>query len=479
MGDATLNVTPPGAVIRCADRRRYTARPRCLPNLMPEPSKKVYLITYGCQMNEYDSSKMVDVLAKSHGYIRTQSADDADLLLLNTCSVREKAQEKVFSELGRWKDWKAAKPDRLIGVGGCVASQEGDAIARRAPIVDVVFGPQTLHRLPELIDRTRREHQPAIDISFPEIEKFDRLPEPRAEGVTAFVSVMEGCSKYCTFCVVPYTRGTEVSRPLDDVLTECAQLVEQGVKELTLLGQNVNAYRGKMGQTGEHCDLALLITYLARMPGLARIRYTTSHPAEFTDALIDAFADEPKLASYLHLPVQSGSDRILGMMKRGYTRADYLAKIKRIRAARPDISLSSDFIVGFPSESDDDFVQTMDLIAEAGFDGAFSFVYSPRPGTPASNLRDTVTLETKQQRLAILQDRVRGLDTQFKQALIGSRQTVLVEKVARKGGGQIAGRTSTNRWINFEAPASLIGHFTEVEVTEALPNSLRGRWVAP
>ena len=442
-------------------------------------SKKLYLITYGCQMNEYDSAKMASVLEASHGYTRTQDPDEADLLLLNTCSVREKAQEKVFSELGRWKDWKAAKPDRVIGVGGCVASQEGDAIATRAPMVDLVFGPQTLHRLPELLDTTRRTHKPAVDISFPEIEKFDRLPEPRAEGVTAFVSIMEGCSKYCTFCVVPYTRGTEVSRPLDDVLTECAQLVDQGVKEITLLGQNVNAYLGPMGKTGEWCDLALLITHLARFDGLKRIRYTTSHPAEFTDALIDSFADEPKLASYLHLPVQSGADRILGMMKRGYTRAEYLAKIKRIRAARPDISLSSDFIIGFPSESDDDFIQTMDLIAEAGFDGAFSFVYSPRPGTPAANLRDNVPVEVKQQRLKILQDRIRGLDTEFKQALVGSRQTVLVEKIAKKGGGQIAGRTSTNRWINFEAPESLIGQFTDVVVTESQPNSLRGRWIAP
>jgi tRNA-2-methylthio-N6-dimethylallyladenosine synthase len=442
-------------------------------------SKKLYLITYGCQMNEYDSTKMASVLESSHGYTRTQDPDEADLLLLNTCSVREKAQEKVFSELGRWKDWKAAKPDRVIGVGGCVASQEGEAIAKRAPMVDLIFGPQTLHRLPELLDTTRRTHKPAVDISFPEIEKFDRLPEPRAEGVTAFVSIMEGCSKYCTFCVVPYTRGTEVSRPLDDVLTECAQLVDQGVKEINLLGQNVNAYRGPMGNSGELCDLALLITYLARFEGLKRIRYTTSHPAEFTDALIDSFADEPKLASYLHLPVQSGADRILGMMKRGYTRADYLAKIKRIRAARPDISLSSDFIVGFPSESDDDFIQTMDLIAEAGFDGAFSFVYSPRPGTPAANLRDNVPPEVKKHRLSILQDRIRGLDASFKEALVGSRQSVLVEKVATKGGGQIAGRTSTNRWINFTAPESLIGHFADVDVTETQPNSLRGRWVPP
>jgi tRNA-2-methylthio-N6-dimethylallyladenosine synthase len=349
------------------------------------PPKKLFLITYGCQMNEYDSSKMADVLKQSHGYERTQVPEEADILLLNTCSVREKAQEKVFSELGRWRDWKAERPGRIIGVGGCVASQEGETITARAPHVDLVFGPQTLHRLPALLEETRASHKPAIDISFPEIEKFDRMPEPRAEGVTAFVSIMEGCSKYCTFCVVPYTRGHEVSRPLDDVLVECAQLAAQGVREITLLGQNVNAYRGPMADTADLCDLALLINYLARIPGLERIRYTTSHPNEFSDALIDAFNDEPKLANYLHLPVQSGSDRILGMMKRNYTKAQYLDKIRRVRAARPDIALSSDFIVGFPSESEDDFMETMDLIAQARFDSAYSFVYSPRPGTPAAN----------------------------------------------------------------------------------------------
>lgn len=441
-------------------------------------SKKLYLITYGCQMNEYDSAKMADVLAASHGYTRTQNPEEADLLLLNTCSIREKAQEKVFSELGRWKDWKAADPSRVIGVGGCVASQEGQAIAERAPLVDLVFGPQTLHRLPALLDAQRAQRRPQVDVSFPEIEKFDRLPEPRAEGVTAFVSIMEGCSKYCSFCVVPYTRGTEVSRPLDAVLTECAQLVDQGVQEITLLGQNVNAYRGAMGTSGEVCDLALLISYLARFEGLKRIRYTTSHPAEFTDALIEAFAEEPKLASYLHLPVQSGSDRILGMMKRGYTRAEYLAKIRRIRAARPGLSLSSDFIVGFPSETDEDFRQTMDLIAEADFDQAYSFVYSPRPGTPAANLRDSIPAEVKQQRLEILQARIRALDDAFKRNLVGTRQSILVERPARKGGGQMAGRTSTNRWVNFDAPPSLVGQFVDVEVTEALNNSLRGRWLS-
>jgi tRNA-2-methylthio-N6-dimethylallyladenosine synthase len=436
---------------------------------------KLYLITYGCQMNEYDSSKMADVLARSHGYERTQNPDEADLLLLNTCSVREKAQEKVFSELGRWKEWKKADPSRVIGVGGCVASQEGDAIAARAPMVDIVFGPQTLHRLPELLETTRATRKPAVDISFPEIEKFDRLPEPRAEGVTAFVSIMEGCSKYCSFCVVPYTRGEEVSRPLDDVLLECAQLVEQGVREITLLGQNVNAYRGRMGDTAERCDLALLIHYLARMPGLERIRFTTSHPAEFTDSLVDAFAEEPKLASYLHLPVQSGSDRILGMMKRGYTRTQFLEKIRRIRAARPGLSLSSDFIVGFPSETEDDFMRTIDLIGEAQFDCAYSFVYSPRPGTPAANLRDGVPLEEKNRRLQILQSRIRQIDDAFRESFVGTVQSVLVEKPSRRGGGQIAGRTSHNRMVNFDGPESLIGRFVDVEITETQPNSLRGR----
>ncbi|SFF58616.1 tRNA-2-methylthio-N6-dimethylallyladenosine synthase [Fontimonas thermophila] len=441
-------------------------------------SRKLYLISYGCQMNEYDSAKMADVLAASHGYQRTDNPDEADLLLLNTCSVREKAQEKVFSELGRWKEWKQAAPGRVIGVGGCVAAQEGQAITERQPLVDIVFGPQTLHRLPVLLDQVRATRRPAVDVSFPEIEKFDCLPEPRAQGPTAFVSIMEGCSKYCTFCVVPYTRGEEVSRPLDSVLTEIAQLAEQGVREVTLLGQNVNAYRGAMGARGETCDLALLIAYVARIPGIERIRYTTSHPAEFTDALIEAFAQEPKLASYLHLPVQSGSDRILGMMKRGYTRAQYLEKVRRVRAARPDISLSTDFIVGFPTETDDDFMRTMDLIAEAGFDCAFSFIYSPRPGTPAANLRDSVPLEEKQRRLEILQARIRALDGAFKRALVGTTQRVLVERPARRAG-QIAGRTSTNRWVNFEGPASLIGRFVDVEITEALNNSLRGRLVQP
>ena len=439
------------------------------------PPKKLFLITYGCQMNEYDSAKMADVLKQSHGYERTQVPEEADILLLNTCSVREKAQEKVFSELGRWREWKAERPGRVIGVGGCVASQEGEAITARAPHVDLVFGPQTLHRLPALLEQTRASHKPAVDISFPEIEKFDRMPEPRAEGVTAFVSIMEGCSKYCTFCVVPYTRGHEVSRPLDDVLVECAQLTAQGVREITLLGQNVNAYRGPMTDTADLCDLALLINYLARIPGLERIRYTTSHPNEFSDALIDAFTDEPKLANYLHLPVQSGSDRILGMMKRNYTKAQYLDKIRRVRAARPDIALSSDFIVGFPSESEDDFMETMDLIAQARFDSAYSFVYSPRPGTPAANLRDNVTLEEKNRRLHILQNRIRQFDDEFKQNLVGTTQQILVEKPSVRGQGRIAGRTSTNRMVNFEGPESLIGQLVNVYITETQPNSLRGR----
>jgi tRNA-2-methylthio-N6-dimethylallyladenosine synthase len=438
---------------------------------------KLFVVTYGCQMNEYDSSKMADVLQASHGFERTTVPEEADVLLLNTCSVREKAQEKVFSELGRWKEWKAARAGRVIGVGGCVASQEGDAITARAPHVDLVFGPQTLHRLPALLEQTRRTHAPAVDISFPEIEKFDRLPDPVASGVSAFVSIMEGCSKYCSFCVVPYTRGTEVSRPLDDVLTEIALLAEQGVREVTLLGQNVNAYRGRMGGSRETCDLALLIHFIARMPGIERIRFTTSHPAEFTDSLVEAFATEPKLASYLHLPVQSGSDRILGMMKRGYTRAQYIEKIRRVRAARPGISLSSDFIVGFPSESDADFAQTMELIGEIGFDGAFSFIYSPRPGTPAANLRDNIALETKQQRLDILQTRIRSLDGEYKRAMIGTVQSVLVERPSRRGMGQVAGRTSSNRWVNFDGAEALIGRFVDVQITEALPNSLRGRQV--
>ena len=440
-------------------------------------SRKLYLISYGCQMNDYDSTKMADVLGASHGYTRTQNPDEADLLLLNTCSVRERAQEKVFSELGRWREWKEARPDRVIGVGGCVASQEGQAITHRAPMVDMVFGPQTLHRLPALLNETRRSHKPVVDIAFPEIEKFDHLPRPRAEGVTAFVSVMEGCSKYCTFCIVPYTRGPEVSRPLDGVLLECAQLVEQGVREINLLGQNVNAYRGAMGDSGEFCDLALLIHYVARLPGIERIHYTTSHPAEFSDALIDAYAEEPKLASYLHLPVQSGSDRVLAMMKRGYTRDQYLAKIARVKAARPGLSLTTDIIVGFPSESDADFAMTMNLVQEAGFDAAYSFVYSQRPGTPAANLRDSVPQAEKDARLQLLQAQVRVQDDAYKQAMVGTTQRVLVEKPSRRGGGQMSGRTSSNRTVNFDGHERLIGQMVDVFIGEATTNSLRGRIV--
>jgi tRNA-2-methylthio-N6-dimethylallyladenosine synthase len=444
---------------------------------MTSPSRagpKVYIQTYGCQMNEYDSAKMADVLAHAQGYERTTLPDDADLVLINTCSVREKAQEKVFSELGRWKSWKAARPGRLVGVGGCVASQEGEALPRRAPIVDVVFGPQTLHRLPELLERVRATGASAVDVSFPEIEKFDRLPEPVASGCTAYVSIMEGCSKYCTFCVVPYTRGEEVSRPFADVMRECEALVAQGVREITLLGQNVNAYRGAMAP-GETCDLALLVEHLAQLDGLGRIRFMTSHPVEFTDALVEAFATVPKLASFLHLPVQSGSDRILGMMKRGHTRAQYLEKIRRVREARPGISLSSDFIVGFPGESESDFAATLELVDAARFDCAFTFQYSPRPGTPAANLRDAVPPQTKASRLQQLQSRVRELDDAFKQALVGTTQSVLVERDSRRGQGQLTGRASSNRWINFDGPPELVGHFADVVVTEALTNSLRGR----
>ena len=442
------------------------------------PAPKLFLISWGCQMNEYDSAKMADVLAQSHGYTRTQNPDEADLLLLNTCSVREKAQEKGFSELGRWKEWKAANPNRVIGVGGCVASQEGEALAKRADVVDLVFGPQTLHRLPQLLEQTRSSHRPAVDVRFPEIEKFDHLPAPRAEGPTAFVSIMEGCSKYCSFCIVPYTRGPEVSRPLDDVLVECARLAEQGVREINLLGQNVNAYRGRMGDTGEFCDLALLIHYVARIPGIERIHYTTSHPAEFSEALIAAYAEEPKLASYLHLPVQSGSNRILAAMKRGYSREQYLAKIARVRQARPGLSISTDIIVGFPSETEQDFADTLDAIEQAGFDGAYSFLYSPRPGTPAANLKDNVPVELKERRLALLQARIKQRNDEYQLGLVGSTQSVLVEKPARKGVGQVSGRTPQNRTINFDGPESLIGQFVPVLVTEAMPNSLRGRRLA-
>ena len=425
-------------------------------------------------MNEYDSDRMADVLRESHGYELTGNADEADLLLVNTCSIREKAQEKVFSELGRWRPFKEKRPDVMIGVGGCVASHEGEGITKRAPFVDVVFGPQTLHRLPELIEDARATRKPVVDISFPEIEKFDRLPEPRAEGPTAFVSVMEGCSKYCSFCVVPYTRGEEISRPFDDVIAECVSLAGQGVAEINLLGQNVNAYRGPM-YDGQIADLATLIYYVAAIDGIERIRFTTSHPMEFTDSLIQAYAEVPKLASYLHLPVQHGSDRVLARMKRGHTVLEYKQKIRKLRKARPDISLSSDFIVGFPGESDEDFEALMSLIEEIGFDQSFSFVYSPRPGTPAASLADDTPMEIKKRRLQLLQARITQQAREISNSMVGTTQRVLVEKTSKKDANEVAGRTENMRWVNFAADPSCIGRFVDVVIIEALPNSLRGR----
>jgi len=425
-------------------------------------------------MNEYDSEKMADVLRESHGYELTDSPDDADLLLVNTCSIREKAQEKVFSELGRWKQLKKKNPHVKIGVGGCVASQEGEGITQRAPFVDVVFGPQTLHRLPELIDGAERSRASVVDVTFPEIEKFDRLPAPRAEGPTAFVSVMEGCSKYCSFCVVPYTRGEEISRPFDDVIAEVVTLADQGVREVNLLGQNVNAYRGPM-HDGEVADLATLIYYVAAIDGIERIRFTTSHPVEFTDSLVQAYAEVPKLASYLHLPVQHGSDRILAAMKRGHTVLEYRQKIRKLREARPGISLSSDFIVGFPGETDRDFEKLMDLIADIGFDQSFSFIYSARPGTPAASLQDDTPLAVKKERLGLLQARINQQAHAISRGMVGTTQKVLVEKLSKKSDRQVTGRTENNRWVNFDADRSTIGTFVDVVITEALPNSLRGR----
>ena len=437
-------------------------------------AKKLYIKTFGCQMNEYDSQKMADVLRESHGYELTKDAGDADLLLVNTCSIREKAQEKVFSQLGRWRALKEKKDGVLIGVGGCVASQEGDGITKRAPYVDVVFGPQTLHRLPEMIDGARNNGGSVVDISFPEIEKFDCLPDPRADGPTAFVSVMEGCSKYCSFCVVPYTRGEEVSRPLDDVILEVAQLAEQGVREVNLLGQNVNAYRGPM-HDGSIADLATLIYYVDAIDGIDRIRFTTSHPVEFTDSLIQAYAEVPSLASYLHLPVQHGSDRVLAAMKRGHTTLEYKSKIRRLREARPGLSLSSDFIVGFPGETDADFEALMNLVADIGFDQSFSFIYSARPGTPAASLVDDTPVEVKKERLRILQARINQQAMNISRAMIGTTQRILVEKTSKKSASQVSGRTENMRWVNVDGHAALIGQFVDVIITEALPNSLRGR----
>ncbi len=438
---------------------------------------KLYIQTFGCQMNEYDSAKMADVLKESHGVEQVDDPQKADILLLNTCSIREKAQEKVFSLLGRFRQLKELNPNIVIGVGGCVASQEGDLIRQRAPYVDMVFGPQTLHRLPQMLDEVSTIHQPVIDVSFPEIEKFDNLPEPRAEGPSAFVSIMEGCSKYCTFCVVPYTRGEEISRPLDDIIAEVASLAEQGVVEVNLLGQNVNAYRGETHE-GDIADLALLIHYISQIEGIKRIRYTTSHPNEFSDSLIEVYKEVPELVSFLHLPVQSGSDRILSMMKRGHSALEYKSKIRRIREARPDIYLSSDFIVGFPGETDADFQATMQLIKDIRFDQSFSFIYSPRPGTPASSLPDDVPMEVKKQRLAELQACINEFAMEYSRAMVGTTQNILVHGVSKKNSEELAGRTENNRVVNFDPKGQdLIGKIIPVKITEAYNNSLRGEIV--
>ena len=435
---------------------------------------KLYIKTHGCQMNEYDSAKMADVLAAEHGLELTDNELEADVILINTCSIREKAQEKVFSQLGRWKELKTANSSVIIGVGGCVASQEGENILKRAPYVDLVFGPQTLHRLPEMIDAKRATGRSQVDISFPEIEKFDRLPEPRAEGPTAFVSIMEGCSKYCSFCVVPYTRGEEVSRPFDDVLAEVAQLAAQGVREVNLLGQNVNAYRGPMFD-GEVADLALLIRAIAQIDGIGRIRFTTSHPLEFSDSLIEAHRDVPELASYLHLPVQSGSDRILAAMKRNHTALEYKAKLRKLREAKPGICISSDFIVGFPGETDKDFEATLKLIEDVGFDQSFSFIYSKRPGTPAANLPDDTGEAVKSERLGRLQAVLNANAKAISLAMVGSVQRVLVEKTSTRDPSEFTGRTENMRYVNFAGHPRMIGQFVDVRITEAMTNSLRGQ----
>jgi len=439
-------------------------------------SRKVFIKTFGCQMNEYDSDKMADVLGAAQGYEQTQDIDEADLVVFNTCSVREKAQEKVFSDLGRVKHLK--KKGVQIAVGGCVASQEGEAIIARAPYVDVVFGPQTLHRLPELLNQRAALKKPQVDISFPEIEKFDHLPPARIDGASAFVSIMEGCSKYCSYCVVPYTRGEEINRPLDDVLTEVAGLVAQGVKEITLLGQNVNAYRGSMGDTAEIADFALLLEYIAEIPGVERIRYVTSHPNEFTQRLIDVYAKVPQLVSHLHLPVQHGSDRILMAMKRGYTAMEYKSTIRKLRAVRPDLSMSSDFIVGFPGETEEDFDKLMKLITDIGFDASFSFIFSPRPGTPAANLHDDTPHEVKLRRLQHLQATVEDNVRRIGESRIGTVQRILVEGSSRKSAAELMGRTECNRIVNFDAGPlgqRLVGQMVDVRITEALPHSLRGQ----
>jgi tRNA-2-methylthio-N6-dimethylallyladenosine synthase len=435
---------------------------------------KLFIKTHGCQMNEYDSARMADVLAASHGLELTADEAEADVILINTCSIREKAQEKVFSQLGRWKQIKQKNDRVVIGVGGCVASQEGEAIVKRAPYVDLVFGPQTLHRLPQMIEARRQSGHAQVDISFPEIEKFDRLPEPRAEGPTAFVSIMEGCSKYCSYCVVPYTRGEEISRPFDDVVGEVAMLAEQGVREVNLLGQNVNAYRGPM-YDGAIADLAVLIHAIAEIDGIGRIRFTTSHPMEFSDSLVEAYANVPKLANYLHLPVQAGSDRILSAMKRGYTALEYKQRIRKLRAVRPGISISSDFIVGFPGETDRDFEQTMKLIEDVGFDQSFSFIYSRRPGTPAANLPDDTPDAVKHERLARLQTAINANAKKIGEAMVGTVQTVLVEGPSKKNPAEMTGRTENMRFVNFPGDARMRGQFVDVEITQAMSNSLRGR----
>ena len=442
-------------------------------------SGKLYIKTMGCQMNEYDSSRMVDLLAETHGYSLTDNPEEADLLLLNTCSIRERAQEKVFTQLGYWKAHKRNRPGTLIGVGGCVASQEGAAIRTRAPYVDVVFGPQTLHRLPELLDQARAGGRAVVDVSFPEIEKFDRLPEPRVEGVRAYVSIMEGCSKYCTYCVVPFTRGEEFSRPFDDVLAEVASLATQGVREVTFLGQNVNAYQGARHEGG-HADLAELIRYTAEMDGIGRIRFMTSHPVEFGDRLIAAYRDVPQLAAHLHLPVQSGADRILAAMKRGHTVLEYKSKLRQLRAIRPALSVSTDIIVGFPGETDADFEATMNLVAECGFDNSFCFVYSTRPGTPAADYPDTTTAAVKNQRLTLLQQRIEQQTMDISRRMVGTVQRVLIEGPSKHGPHELAGRTENNRVVNLAvSDPGLIGQFVDVEITDVLHWSLRGRLLEP
>ena len=434
---------------------------------------KLHIPTWGCQMNEYDSSNMADLLLATHGLELTENPEEADVLLLNTCSIREKAQEKVFSQLGRWKNWKKDKPELIIGVGGCVASQEGEHIRDRAPFVDIVFGPQTLHRLPEMINKIRGGDRAIVDISFPEIEKFDRLPEPKAEGPTAFVSIMEGCNKYCSFCVVPYTRGEEVSRPVDDVLFEIAQLAEQGVREVNLLGQNVNAYRGDTFD-GQICSFAELLRLVAAIDGIDRVRYTTSHPIEFTDDIVEVYRDTPELVSFLHLPIQSGSDRVLTMMKRNHTALEYKAIIRKLREVRPNIQISSDFIVGFPGETAEDFEQTMKVIEQVNFDMSFSFIYSARPGTPASDLPDDVSEDEKKERLARLQQRINFQAMQFSRAMLGTEQRILVEGPSKKDIMELTGRTENNRVVNFVGTPDMIGKFVDVKITDVYTNSLRG-----